>query len=305
MHNYHLPKPVVSAVRTPNAHEFIHLPPLQLEVPQYGGPQSSGMERQDSVSSTASSCLSYCSTPPTSPTLFAPHLARVDIQNIAHPNKPPFPGHRCQSCLDRGEHVLTELDKPCVNCGTVNTAKRRCGKATRKKRSDRHIYSRLLNNDTRPSNASKAEVEGGNRHDHTAWFGRLQNQLLNINPGLPKDAALGTHRKDPSWKALSNNNICKDVDSPLVYNKTDIFTSTYQVGEDSNALIENIIMAEQRLESEATKLLRFKDLPLEVNDFFNAILQAKQAECIAESSSQRGSNSFRLPPNRFRCLSHL
>jgi hypothetical protein len=265
------------------------------------------MERQYSISSASSSSQSsYCpsATGSGSPTPFnSPRLGRVDThtsdRSYPYPplNRPSIQVLRCPSCLDRGEHVPMDPGKPCAVCNTLYTEQISSGKAPRRKRNDRHLFSRLSGGSSKPNNTSKDQSEAGSRFDLTGYFGRLQNQLLRINPRLATDAALGDGRTKLGWKPLNPNNICKDVEDPLLVNKIEIHISAAQVLRDSDAIFRDCIVELNHQQEKARNLLRSNPSAMDMQRFLVHFTDFDWSERVEESCRQRGSNGFQVPFN--------
>jgi hypothetical protein len=287
--------------------ERIQLAPLQLSSFDHGDLSSAGMKRQYSISSVSSSGQSsYCPSPPGSgpPTpMSSPHLERMHkhASHRSHPYQsvsgPSFQGVRCSSCLDRGEHVPMELGKPCVICDTAYPEQSQNGKAPRRKRNDRRLYSRLFTGNAKPNNISKDQSEAGSRFDLTGYFGLLQNQLLRMSPKLATEAALGDGRNKLGWKPLNPNNICKDVEDPLLVNKIEIHISVAQVLRDSDAILENCNDERNRQQMKVRNLLRSNPSETEMRNFLVRFVDFDWSERVEESCRQRGCNGFRVPFN--------
>lgn len=211
------------------------------------------------------------------------------------------PSSRCPSCLETGENVFLNSEKTCLRCGHSESKRNSIGKAGRKKRSDRHRFSRLTNQDGEADKATKEEGEGGRRYDHSVCFARLQNQILDINPALPETAASIVPKKNKTgWTPLKGNNVSEDVleksgIAPLRYNKTNIFASALQVNEDSNAIIYDAIREQAKNQNEAEGLIRRNASHDEMRRFLEHFVRKDWAETLATCGSQRGAEGFCRP----------
>jgi hypothetical protein len=265
------------------------------------------MQRQHSISSATDSGLSsYCESSSGSPIMLTPcasphpgrtstHTKVSSMSYLSH-STPSFDGFRCSSCLDRGEHVPVEPGQPCLVCDTISPEQRPAGKAPRRKRIDRHRYSRLAAPNNKTQAMTKDQGEGGRRFDHTSLIGIHQEMLLRVNPNLITSARTGNGRKKIGWKPLNQNNVCQDVVNPLKHNKSDIYISTTQVQEDSDRIFVNIrdeLIAP--LQSEATRLSQSKPPYSELLKFIEQMSQAKWIERVEASCNTRGGHDFRVP----------
>jgi hypothetical protein len=263
------------------------------------------MQRQHSVSSaTDSGMSSYYGSASGSPTLTpcgSPQLGRTATSRL-HPYSPssrPSFEARCPSCLDHGDHVPVQPGHPCVVCDTVYIEQRSIGKATRRKRNDRHLYSRLNSGGAKPQSVmTKDQVEAGNRMDHTTLMGQMQNQLLLQNPNLPTEARLGNGRSKLGWKALNPNNVSRDVSDPLTHNKKDVLTSGNEVLKDSDRIILSSREDRLDLEQEAQHLVASKASLEQLQRYVEQIAQSKGAERIDAARNSRGTHNFHVPFSR-------
>jgi hypothetical protein len=264
------------------------------------------MQRQHSVSSATDSGLSsYYASSSGSPMMTpcgSPHSGRTTtiIKTSSSSYSPfspsSFQGFRCSSCLDHGDHVPVEPGQPCAVCDTMSPAQRTTGKAPRRKRTDRHLYSRLSTGGPKTQAVSKDQGEGGRRYDHTTLIGMKQEMLLKINPSLTTTARIGNGRSKSGWKLLNQNNVSKDLVNPLTCNKSDILISGVQVQDDSNQIIANIcdrLIAP--LQSEATNLLQSNPSYAQLHKFVEHMSDAKWTPRVEASCSLRGSHGFRVP----------
>jgi hypothetical protein len=186
--------------------------------------------------------------------------------------------------------------QPCGVCDTIAPEQRSTGKAPRKKRDDRHLYSQLSTGGTKTQSASRDQSEGGRRFDHTTLIGIHQEMLLKVNPNLPTNARIGNGRRKSGWKMLNPNNVSKDLVSPLTVNKSEVLTSGLQVLDDSNQIIANI--SDQLigpLQAEATHLVQRNPSYSQLIKFVEQISGAKWTARVEASCIMRGSHSFRPP----------
>jgi hypothetical protein len=233
------------------------------------------MQRQHSISSATDSGLSsYYGSSSGSPTL-TPCGSPRSGRTTTRASSPSFHGFRCSSCLDHGDHVPVLPGQPCGVCETIAPEQRSTGKAPRKKRIDRHLYSRLSTGGTKTQSASKDQSEGGRRFDHTTLIGIHQEMLL---------------------KVLNPNNVSKDLVSPLTVNKSEVLTSGLQVLDDSNQVIANICdQLIGPLQAEATHLVQRNPSYSQLVKFVEQISDAKWTPRVEASCTMRGSHSFRPP----------
>lgn len=282
--------------------ERIQLAPLRCDPFDFSAPASVGMQRQHSVSSaTDSGMSSYYGSASGSPTLTpcgSRRLGRTPTSRV-HPYSPssrPSFEARCTSCLDHGDHVPVQPGHPCSVCDTIYTEQRPVGKATRRKRNDRHLYSRLATGGAKSQGAmTKDQVEAGNRMDHTALLGRLQNQLLSTNPNLPTEARIGDGRSKLGWKVLNPNNVSKDVPDPLTFNKKDVLGSALQWEDDSDKILVNTRDYMYEQEQKAAKLLRSTPTYDQLFRLVKQISHSNGAARIEAARASRGTHSFHVP----------
>jgi hypothetical protein len=240
----------------------------------------------------ASSSGSPTTTPYGSPKL---GRAKDSLHSYSSSSSSPYQGLHCVSCLVHGDHIPVQPGRPCQVCRTMSPEQRTTGKAPRKKRQDRQLFSRLSPSGLKPYAVTKDQIEAGSRFDHTTLIGIQQNQLLKINPDLPRDARTGNGRNKPGWKLLNPNNVSKDVRNPLIHNKTEIHVSTIQVLEDDDAIITNIRDELGAQEREAVDLIRSKPTHAQLYHFVQCLAQAKRAELIETTRHHRGTHNFRVP----------
>jgi hypothetical protein len=276
--------------------ERIQLAPLRCDPFDYSAPLSAGMQRQHSISSATDSGLSsYYGSSAGSPTL-TPCGSPRSGESTTRASSPSFHGYRCSSCLDHGDHVPVMPGQPCAVCDTISPEQRLTGKAPRRKRNDRHLYSRLATGGTKTQSASKDQSEGGRRFDHTTLIGIHQEMLLKVNPNLPTNARIGNGRSKSGWKVLNPNNVSKDLVCPLTVNKSEILTSGPQVLDDSNQIIANVCdQLIGPLQSEATHLIKGNPSYSQLLKFVEQISDAKWTPRVEASCTLRGSDGFRVP----------
>jgi hypothetical protein len=292
--------------------ERIQLAPLRLEPFDHESPSSVAMQRQHSVSSATDSGLSsYYGSSSDSPAhtpCGSPQLGRSNTRTRAryHPYSPSaelsFDGIRCSSCLEYGEHVPVQLDQPCIKCGTISVEQRPTGKIARRKRNDRHLYSKLASGGAKPQGTrTKDQTEAGNRLDHTTLIGMHQHELMRLNPDLPTKARIGDGRTKLGWKALNPNNVSKDVAVPLTVNKDEVFISGKQVLTDTDETTESCRDHAHVKQQEAAQI--FAD-PARAQTwasdpalaaYFEREASSNDAERIEESRRTRGTHAFRVP----------
>jgi hypothetical protein len=321
MQVFHLPPPVVSqtynAAPYPwgssedNSHYHRDLGPIQLapllcHALDHSAPTSAGMQRQHSVSSATDSRLSStyasCSGSPMTMPCGSPHSERTNTPTVASSSSCStfgpcsFHGLRAFSCLDYGDHVPGDPRQPCDKCNTTSPEHRPTGKAPRRKRTDRHLYSRLCMSGPRTQTVSRDQGECGRRRDHTALIGRHQEMLLEVNPSLITSARTGNGRIKTGWNSLRPNNISVDVLKPITYNKSDILISGVQVLDDSNRILANIRdQLITPLQSEAANLLQCNPSYVQLYKFVEHVSDTKWTLHVEESCKLRGSHDFRVP----------
>lgn len=260
-------------------------------------------DRSSNPSSRSTSPISICREPVYARSPPSHRIALNTSSFAPYPQPQLLTGldSRCPSCLEIGENVFLTAEKTCPRCGHADSKRTSIGKAGRRKRSDRHRFSRLTNHDGEADKASKEEGEGGRRYDHSVCFARLQNQILEINSALPETAASVDRKKNKTgWTPLKGNNVSEDVleksgIAPLRYNKTNIFASALQVNQDSNAIIYDAIHEQIQNQNEAEGLIRRNASHDEMKRFLDRFVRKDWAEMLAVSSSQRGAEDFTRP----------
>lgn len=286
--------------------ERIQLAPLRLESVDYESPSSVVMQRQHSISSATDSGLSsYYGSSSDSPALTpygSPQLgqsnARTKGKNYPYSSSTEshFDGVRCSSCLQHGEHVPVQPGQSCVKCGTSYAEQRSTGKTARRKRNDRHLYSKLAPGTSKPQGVrTKDQTEAGNRLDHTTLIGMHQHQLMRLVPDLPAKARIGDGRKKLGWKPLNPNNVSKDVAVPLTVNKDEVFISGPQVLRDTDEITVDWQDHELRRKHKAAKLIATSPSYAQLLQYVECDAAANHAERIEVSRRTRGTHDFRVP----------
>jgi hypothetical protein len=94
---------------------------------------------------------------------------------------------------------------------------------------------------------AKRNKETRRRKDQARALSLLQQTLLVTNPSLFETAAARSDKVKCGWSPLIDSNICWDLNEPegidpLRYNKMDIFGSSNLVHQQSNVIIDDIII---------------------------------------------------------------
>lgn len=210
-------------------------------------------------------------------------------------NRGPRQVPRCGSCLAHGDHSPTSSGQPCENCHASGPQQRATGKAQRKKRGDRPLYSQITSDHAKSRAVTKDQVEAGSRYDQTALLGVLQSQLAQMNPDLPTKARIGHGRKKLGWKALNPNNVSTDIARPLTCNKTEVLSSSMQMHQDNEAMIVDARDELLALEHEADSITRGNPTYDQLYTYVAKMPRAKRAERIEIARTQRGTEDFRVP----------
>jgi len=186
--------------------------------------------------------------------------------------------------------------QPCENCHASKPQQRSTGKAQRKKRVDRPLYSQITSGHAKSRAVTKDQVEAGSRYDQTALLGVLQTQLVQMNPDLPTKARIGHGRKKLGWKALNRNNVSTDIVRPLTCNKTEVLSSSMQLHQDNEAMIVDARDELLALEHEADSITRGGTPTYDqLYTYVAKMPRAKRAERIEIARTQRGTEDFRVP----------
>jgi hypothetical protein len=241
--------------------------------------QSTGMQRQHSVSSaTDSSRSTYYASCSNSPVMT------------------PCASPRFMSTTSRKRRSQASSVSSVSSRASTATQQRSTGKAPRGKRSDRHLYSKLDSAGAAKTPAArKDQSEAGSRFDHTALLGMKQNQLLRMIPDLPTKARTGNGRLRPGWKLLNPNNISQDLSNPLRYNKQEVHVSEIQVTQDDEEIFDCIEAECKSHEQEAAALVRSNASYESLMNFVRRTSQANRAGRISSSRCRRGTHDFQPP----------
>lgn len=93
---------------------------------------------------------------------------------------------------------------------------------------------------TKKERNKKAQTEYCGRQKLTGCMGCLQNVIWKPNPNISTLAAPRPEVPNGGWRPLKSNNINKDLKNPLVFNKTDVLTTSITMHKQSNLLFKQV-----------------------------------------------------------------
>jgi hypothetical protein len=150
----------------------------------------------------------------------------------------------------------------------------------------------------RRKNSAKIQSESNRRYEQAIDFASLQDTMLKIKPDLIHEAQIGG--ECVGWKALKRNNVASKLKnvgaSALAYNKHDVLQSAILFIEQSNAIIQDVLLERKVLEEELSRKLRSGCSSDELLNFLTShLFDYNLTHRLTESMKMRATTSWSKP----------